>query len=209
MAQTNTLNATRRRRSGTGALKQMRREGLIPACLYGKTQENENIKVDAREFSALLNQSVSEHILVDLDIEGTVKLALIQQVQHDPLSGAILHADFHAVSATETIHSLVPVEITGDAPGAKAGGVLDVMIHEIDVTCLPKDLPEKIQVDVSALELGDAFQISDLKLPSGVSATGDPSLVLAIVHHARVADAEAAEGGPAEPEVMREKKPAD
>ncbi len=212
MADTNTLQATHRRRSGTGALKLMRREGLIPAIVYGKTTENENIKVNAREFEYLLHHSASENILVNLDIEGRKTLALIQDVQHDPMTSAILHADFLAVSANEAITAELPIETTGSAPGVKGGGVLDLVHFNVEVSCLPKDLPETIVVDISALEIGDAIKIADLKLPEGVSATGDPESVLIIIHEPKVADE--TEGTPeeegaasAEPEVIREKKP--
>ena len=187
----------------------MRREGLVPAVVYGKTQENLNVKVNAREFSALLNSSVSEHILVDLEIEGKKLLAMLQDVQHDPMTGALVHADFHAVSANETLHALVPVEVEGEAPGTKMGGLLEMMVHELSVVCLPDQLPDTVVVDVSDLQLGQAVHVSDLKLPEGVQVEMDPTLVVVVVSEPRVA-VESEEGaGPAEPEVLREKKPAE
>ena len=186
----------------------MRREGLVPAVIYGKSEPNQNIKVNAKEFAALLKDSASEHILVDLDLEGSKKLALLQDVQHDPLSGAFLHADFHAVSATETVHAVVRVEPKGDAPGLKLGGLLEILIHELTVACLPEDLPEVIEVDVSSLGLGQAVHVGEISLPKGVKCEMDPSLVVALVTEPKVA-VESTEGGSAEPEVLREKKPAD
>lgn len=206
MAQHHALSATLRRRSGSGALKAMRREGLVPAVVYGKSQANQNIKVNAKEFATLLKDSASEHILVDLDLEGTKVLAILQDVQHDALSGVFLHADFHAVSATETIHSVVPVETKGEAPGLKLGGLLEIQVHELHVACLPEDLPESIVVDVSSLALGQAVHVSEIALPKGVKIEADPSLVVVIVSEPKVAVE--AEGGPEEPEVLREKKPA-
>ncbi len=208
MAQHHALSATVRHRSGSGALKAMRREGLVPAVIYGKSEPNQNIKVNAKEFATLLKSSGSEHILVDLDLEGTKKLALLQDVQHDPLSGIYLHADFHAVSATETIHAVVPVETTGEAPGLKLGGLLEILVHELSVACLAEDLPEFITIDVSNLSLGEAVHVGDIALPKGVKIEMDASLVVALVTEPKVAVETEAAAGPAEPEVLREKKPA-
>lgn len=191
----------------------MRREGLIPGILYGKSAENVNLKVSAREFHHLLSQSASENVLIDLDIEGEKKLALIQQVQHDPLSGGILHADFHAVSETEKLSATVPVELTGSSPGVKAGGIADLQLHEVHVRCLPKDLPEILLVDISSLELGDSLHVSELAYPEGVEPDTEGSVVVVLVTEPRVSEEEEGdEEGEAkagsEPEVLREKKEA-
>ena len=209
MAQHHALSATIRRRSGSGALKAMRREGFVPAVIYGKSEASKTIKVNAREFATLLKSSASEHILVDLDLEGTKKLALLQDVQHDALSGICLHADFHVVSATETLHAVVPVEIKGDAPGAKLGGLVEIIVHELHVACLAENLPDTIVVDVSSLELGQALHVSDIALPKGVKADSDPALVVVLCAEPKVAVEADAAAGPAEPEVLREKKPAE
>ncbi|MFM7182772.1 MAG: 50S ribosomal protein L25 [Verrucomicrobiales bacterium] len=210
MAQNHALSATHRRRSGSGALKAMRREGLVPAVIYGKSEPAQNIKVNAREFATLLKDSASEHILVDLDLEGSKKLAILQDIQHDPISGGFVHIDFHAVSANETVHAQVSVEIRGESPGLKMGGMVEVLVHELDVACLPKDLPETFLIDVSNLELGGTIHVSELVLPQGVKVEMDPSLVVVHVTEPKVAVEEvAAAAGPAEPEVLREKKPAE
>lgn len=183
----------------------MRREGLVPAVIYGKSEPAQNIKVNAREFATLLKDSASEHILVDLDLEGSKKLAILQDVQHDPITGAFVHADFHAVSANETVHALVAVEVKGDAPGLKLGGMVEILVHELSVACLPNDLPETFIVDVSNLGLGESIHVSDLQLPKGVKVDMDPSLVVVHVTEPKVAVEDTATG-PAEPEVLREKK---
>jgi len=184
MSQTHTLKATTRKRSGSAALKQMRREGFVPAVLYGAKQESLNLKVDAKKFGELLHGSAGENLLINLDIEdqsGGAKMALIQDVQHDPLSSLIIHADFHAVSADEKIHASVPMELTGMSTGVKEGGVLQHQIHSISVHCLPKDLPETLQADVSDLQMGQALHVSDLKFPEGVSVALEGEVVIAIV----------------------------
>ena len=209
MAQHHTLSATHRRRSGSGALKAMRREGLVPAVIYGKSEPAQNIKVNAREFGNLLKESASEHILVDLDLEGSKKLAILQDIQHDPISGIYVHIDFHAVAANETVHAMVVVEIKGEAPGLKMGGMVEVLVHDLSVSCLPHDLPETIVVDVSNLELGQSIHVSDLVLPKGVKVDMDPALVVVSVTEPKVAVEEVAATAPTEPEVLREKKPAE
>lgn len=196
MSNTHSLSATTRKRSGSAALKQMRREGLTPAVLYGAGIENVNLKMVAKEIETLLHQSASENILVNLNIEGTSapQMALIQSVQHDPLSSTILHADFHAVKQDEEIHASVPLELTGTSAGVKAGGVLQHQVHSLSVQCLPKDLPEGLEHDVTDLEIGGTVHISDLKLPEGVKSALDGDVVVAIISEPKTGTDEDDEG---------------
>ncbi|MDA0814798.1 MAG: 50S ribosomal protein L25/general stress protein Ctc [Verrucomicrobia bacterium] len=197
MSKTHHLKVNTRKRSGSGALKAMRREGFVPAVVYGAEQESINIKVGARSFDALLHGSASEQILVNLEIEeeGTTKLALIQDVQHNALNGQVVHVDFHAVRENELIHASVPVELIGDCTGVRKGGLLDQQLHSLEIQCFPKDLPEKVEGDVSTLDLGEAFHVNQLTFPEGVSALMDGEVVVALVAAPRVAadaDADAA-----------------
>lgn len=208
MAKKHKLEATHRNRSGSGALKQMRREGLIPAVIYGAGADNENVKVDAKVFSDLLHQSASESILVNLDIQGNKRLALIQDVQHNSLTNEIVHVDFLAVNENEPITAVIPVEAVGIPAGVKAGGILDLQLHDLEVQCLPKDLPEIIEVDVSALEIGDAIHLGEVAFSEGVTPTLNADVVLAIVSEPRVKEEdEETEDASAEPEVINEKAP--
>lgn len=169
MSQRSTLQVAPRKRSGTGALKRLRREGLVPAVVYGKKFDNVNLKVDAKSLRDLLARSNSENILVDLQIEGAgMQLALIQAVTHNPLSGNIVHIDFHAIKEDEKIHARVPVRLTGESAGVKLGGLLEHQIHTLEIHCLPKDLPEAIIYDVSDLNTGDFVHIRELAFPDGV-----------------------------------------
>ncbi len=169
MSQRSTLQVAPRKRSGTGALKRLRREGLVPAIVYGKKFDNINLKVNAKEVRDLLAHSTSENILVDLQIEGGGnQLALIQDVTHNPLSGNILHIDFHAVREDEKIHARVPVRLTGESAGVKLGGMLEHQIHSLEISCLPKDLPEAIVYDVTHLNTGDFVHVRELTFPEGV-----------------------------------------
>jgi large subunit ribosomal protein L25 len=171
MATTHILKAATRTCTGSGKLNQLRKDGFIPAVVYGPGFDNANIQVDAREFALMLANAISEHFLVDLQIDGTSQKALLNEVQHDSLSGQYLHIDFLAVTETTEIHSVVPVVLVGDAAGVAQGGVLDQHIHELHIKCQVKDLPEEIEIDVKDLNLGDTIRIADVKLPAGVQTT--------------------------------------
>lgn len=199
MSKAQSLTAHTRKRSGSGALNSLRREGLIPAVVYGKSQPSLNVRLNAKQVETVLHHSVSEQILVNLTIEdtGETKLALIQDVQHNPLTGAIIHLDFHAISENERIHANVPLELFGDAVGVKAGGLLEHLVHKLEVQCLPKDLPEIIRVDVTGIEVGKALHLREIPLPEGVRASADGELIVALVSEPRVAEPTPAEAAPA------------
>ncbi len=185
------LQAQARSESGTSAVGRLRRAGSIPGVLYGRKRENTNIQVDGKTFTRIIDHSASDNILVNLQLGGSEQLALVQEVQHDHLKGGILHVDFHAVAMDEDIHADVPVETAGTPEGAKFGGQLELMLHAIEVHCLPKDLPERITVDVSALKVGEAIHVRELNLPQGVKVRLDGDVVVAIVHEPKVDDSPA------------------
>ncbi len=204
MSKIQALNAHARKRSGSGAINSLRREGLIPAVVYGKTTPSFNIRLNRKEVEKVLHHSASEQILVHLTIEDTKEtlLALIQDVQHNPLTDKITHIDFHAIREDENIHARVPLELVGDCPGVRAGGLLEHLIHTLEIKCLPKNLPETIAADVTGLELNGVLHIRDLKLPEGVKASANGDIIVAIVSEPKVAAetaAPAAEAKPAEP----------
>ncbi|MDI1312015.1 50S ribosomal protein L25 [Prosthecobacter sp.] len=180
MAKILDLQAEVRTQSGTSAVKRMRKAGTIPAALYGRKVKPSSLQVHGKTFSKLLAGSASDNILVSLKIAGEEQLALVQEVQHDYLRGGILHIDFHAVAADEEIHANVPVTTIGEAKGQKQGGMVEAIHHEIEVRCLPKDLPESIEIDVSALEVGQGIHVSEIKFPEGVSCNlgGDVVIVM-------------------------------
>jgi large subunit ribosomal protein L25 len=213
MAKAIQLKANPRSVAGTVEAKKARKAGLVPAVIYGRHLANpQNLQLDARELKAALGKTTGEHVLVDLEIVGSGKtLALIQDVQHHALKRHIMHLDFHALRADEKMHTTVPVIAFGEASGVKnLGGILEQLLRSIQVECLPKDLPESIVVDVSALEIGDAIHIKDLPLPAGVTALGNPDI--SVLHIAAPAVEEAAAtvtdaAAATEPEVIKEKKP--
>lgn len=182
MAKILDLQAEVRTQSGTGAVKRMRKAGTIPAALYGRKVKPSSIQVHGKTFSKLLEGSASDNILVSLKIAGTAEdqLALVQEVQHDYLRGGILHIDFHAIAADEEIHANVPVVMVGEAKGQKQGGMMEAIHHEIEVRCLPKDLPESIQIDVTSLEVGQGIHVREINFPEGVTCHlgGDVVIVM-------------------------------
>lgn len=211
MAKQVKLAARPRSESGRNAVKQVRARGAVPAVIYGSTQEPANLEVSRREIEALLSHAVGENILVELEIEEsgrkTNRLSLIQEVQHHPLRGDVLHVDFHAVSMTEEIEAELVIEPTGEADGVKNfGGLLEQSMRSLSIKCLPQNLPEVLTVDVSGLKIGDAIHIRDLILPAGVTAVDDADLTVFIVAEPTVAAEAEAPAAAAAPEVLKEKK---
>ncbi|MFC5454342.1 50S ribosomal protein L25 [Prosthecobacter fluviatilis] len=198
MAKILDLQAEVRTQSGTGAVKRMRKAGNIPAALYGRKVKPSSIQVHGKTFSKLLEGSASDNILVSLKIAGEEQLALVQEVQHDYLRGGILHIDFHAVAADEEIHANVPVTIVGEAKGQKQGGMVEAIHHEIEVRCLPKDLPESIQIDVTSLEVGKGIHVGEINFPAGVTPRLGGDVVIVMCEEPKVeAEPEPAAAAPA------------
>ena len=201
MAKPKILKAEERARTGSGVLKQMRREGYIPSVVYGGGSDNKNVKVHAKTFRDMLNNAASDSILVTLDLgDSNSQLAFLQDVQQNAITGEILHVDFLAVNQDTSINAALPLELTGEPEGVKAGGLLEQMLHSLDISCLPKDLPEGITADVSALEIGDALHISEVNFPEGVTPTLGGDVVVAIVAKTRTAQSEDDEEGEGEGE---------
>lgn len=208
------LNAFPRSLARRAGAKKLRSEGRIPAVIYGRETKPQNVEVSAREMGELILHSVSENLLVDLAVKDDGKpkrLALVQEVQHHPLSGKVLHVDFHEVSPTEKVTIMVPVETTGEAAGVKnSGGVLEHVLFKLKVRALPKDLPEQIVIDVTNLELNKTIHIGEVKAPEGVEILGDKNIPVVSVAVPRAeeeaAPAEGAAATAGDVEMIKEKK---
>ncbi len=195
-------------------VKKLRASGRIPAVIYGRHGQPQSLELVAKEFKDLLHHAHSEHLLVDLSVAGSAKrLALLQEVQHHPVSGQVLHVDLHEVKENEKVIITVESEAIGLAVGVKTGGgLLEHVLHHLKVRGFPKDLPEAIEIDVTALEIGKSIQIGDIKAPPGVEILGDKGLsvfaVAAPLTEAQAtAAAEAATADTAkQPEMTKEKK---
>jgi large subunit ribosomal protein L25 len=166
-------------------VKKLRASGRVPATIYGRQAKPQNLEINSKEISDLIHHSVSENLLVDLSVENDARakrLALVQEIQHHPLDGKVLHVDLHEVAENEKVTVQVPVETTGEAAGVKnGGGVLEHVLFKLKVRCLPKDLPEQIIIDVSHLEIGKAVHIGDIKPPIGVEIIGDKHISVVAV----------------------------
>lgn len=205
MAKILDLTAQSRSSEGTAAVKRLRKAGSIPAVVYGRKTPAMNVQVDGKTFSKILQGSASDNILVSLKLDQGEQLALVQEVQHDHLKGGILHVDFHAIAMDEEIHAEVPLDLVGDAIGLKFGGLVEAIHHNLEVRCLPQDLPERISVDVSALNVGNAIHVGEVKLPDGVRAklASDVVVIMCVAPKveaeaaAPAADAKAGKAAPA------------
>lgn len=216
MAKQVKLAAKIRSEVGRTAVKKVKSQGSVPAVIYAHNQTPVSLQVTLSDLDTLLAHAVGEHVLVDLEIPGEAnRLAIIQEVQRHPVTQALLHVDFHGISANEKIEANIPVEAVGEAIGVKsAGGILEQLVRSLDIKCLPQDLPEIINVDVSALNIGDSIHIKNVVLPEGVTAVDTDITLFMVAEPTVIAEPEApvaaaaAEGAAAGPEVIKEKKPA-
>lgn len=188
MAKLETLAAEKRELKGTSNSKRLRRAGLVPGVIYGSSQREYTIQLNAKSFGDLARAQGRQNFLVNLEIEGAnekSKLAIVQDIQRNPLTGGLIHVDFRAVSENETIHAIVPIELRGEAVGVKNGGLLDQLVHSIEVLCRPGDLPESIINNVEDLGLGQALKVGQLNLPKGVSVKMDKDVLVAQIAQTR------------------------
>lgn len=188
MAKQETLQAEKRDVKGTTASKRLRRTGVVPAVIYGSNQREYMIQLDSKAFFDLARKQASHNFLVNLEIAGAnekTKLAIVQDIQRDPLNGSLIHVDFRAVSETDTIHAAVPIELRGEPVGVKTGGLLEQLVHEIEVSCSPSNLPESIVNNVESLKIGQSLKVSQLNLPAGVTVKMDGEVLVALVTQTR------------------------
>jgi large subunit ribosomal protein L25 len=190
------LKAYPRTQLRRGGVKKLRDTGRVPAVIYGRQAKPQNLEINAKEIGELIHHSASENLLVDLSVENDARakrLALVQEIQHHPLDGKVLHVDLHEVAENEKVIIQVPVETVGEAAGVKnSGGVLEHVLFKLRVRSLPKDLPEQIVIDVSHLELGKAVHLGEVKAPPGVEILGDKNIPVVAVALPRTEEEEAA-----------------
>jgi large subunit ribosomal protein L25 len=201
-----TLRATRRDGGGKGVARKLRGTGKVPAVLYGHGDRTQPISVDAHELDLLLHHVNPENTIIGLEIDGQRTDALIREIQKHPYRPEFLHVDFLQVHGDETLKLDVPVRLTGTPAGVRdQGGVLDQVIYDLHVECLPGNIPEAAEVDISGLNIGESVRVGDIQIPN-VTILMDAELPVASVLEARVHD-EGVEGdaasATAEPEVLR------
>lgn len=215
-----TLQAIPRTAKGKAASGRLRRAGWVPAVVYGQGKPGRDIQLNSHDFGMTLRRHRSENMIVDLTVEGEDKPAkvMLKALQHDPLTGRIIHADFCEVSMTKRIEVEIPITLVGDAYGVlNEGGILEHVLRMLPVRCLATDIVEEFQLDVSGLHVGDSCFIRDLKIDTAkYEIEDDLDQVIATVAAPRKEaepEAEAAEGKEAAeaagPEVMTETKAAE
>ena len=209
------VKATKREVQGTGASRRLRRAGRVPGIIYGGAAQPQNIELDHNELWQLLRKEAFYSSILDVVVDGAKDTCLLRDVQRHPFRQLILHVDFQRVDATHAIHQKVPLHfVNADvAPGVKmSGGMVQHVMTELDVKCLPKDLPEFIEVDLKELQGGQSLHVTQLKLPAGVEAVlhkGEDPVVATIVVRGGGAASDEAEAAPVETQITTEKKPAE
>lgn len=190
------LSVKTRANSGKGTARRLRAAGKIPGVLYGQGSGAVHIELDEPEFNHLVHSRGGEHSFIDLKIEDNPELscrAMIKDVQHDPIRGDFLHVDLFRIDMSKKITTVVPVELTGHCVGVVNGGVLDHQTREIEVECLPGDVPESFVLDISNLDIGDNIIARDVKAPEGVEILESEDRAIVTVHAPRVIKEEGAE----------------
>ncbi|MEN7972513.1 MAG: 50S ribosomal protein L25 [Verrucomicrobiota bacterium] len=203
------LIAKKRDLEGSSNARRMRKAGALPAVIYGAEKEPVSVEISAHDFEQILHHHVSENVIIDIELEGEGDMSvLVKEVQHHPVTSDLLHVDLLRIAADKPIQVDIPLDLVGEAVGVQAGGTLDHTMHAIGVECLPGDLVESIEVDVSGLEIGNALHVSELKLDSKFKLLVDEEAIVASVSgpQAEEEEEEAGEEGSAEPEVIGEKK---
>jgi large subunit ribosomal protein L25 len=176
------LKADVREANGKGAARRLRASGLVPGVVYGRDLAPVAVSVDARELFHILHTDAGTNVLIDLQVGKDHHLALPREIQRNHIKGQFIHVDFLEVRRDETITVDVPIELIGESHGVKEGGVVEHHLWEVKVECLPTNVPDRIEADISALGIGEGLKVADLELPDGVTLVTDPeSSVMAVV----------------------------
>ena len=194
------IQVNARERGSKRQARRLRREGKIPAILYGPKVQPVALELNKKDFSTRVAGLEGSH-LVRLKSASTMladKVALVKEMQYHPISGDVMHADFYEVDLTATIEVSVPLHFVGKAAGVIRGGILQPIVREIQVECLPLDIPEFFDVDVSALDIGDSIHVEELPMPEGVTAVYDSNFALVTVATPTVEEEPAAAAAPVE-----------
>lgn len=210
---TNTVEAKARQAGDKNAARRLRTTGMVPGVLYGAAKEPHAISVDPKVIGRILSSDSGHNTIFDVNLDGENAKAMIVDWQVDPIKGHLLHVDLKRIAMDKTLRVTVPIEIVGEAPGVKTeGGILDVVLREVEIECLPSEIPSHIKVDVSELHFGVNIRVADLKAEGKVKFLNDPNITVVHITHVKeevVATPEAAAeaaAAPAEPEVIKKGK---
>ena len=205
------INVTSREETGKGYCRKLRVKGLVPGIIYGHGRDSLPVYFNYKEFYGIMKKA-GESTIIELNVNGEEKLnALVKEYQLSPLDEHLLHVDFYAVRADEAVTLSIPIHIVGEAVGVKqGGGMLEAVMRELDIECLPADIPEKIEINVSNLDIGDEILVKDIALSDKVKVLNKPDAVVIMIEAPvveEVVEAAPAEA-PAEPEVIKKGKEA-
>ena len=185
MAEQLKLSATIRREKGKGVARRLRQNGMLPAVVYGHKTTSASLAIDSKQLEKAIAGGKGESKLFSLLIEGNgepkEKTVMIKELQVHPLKRHYLHVDFFEVAMDEEITIPLPIKLLGEAEGVKIGGVLQQVRRELEVRCLPSNIPDGLEVDVSALNIGDSIHLKDVQLPPGIKVSEDADLTIATV----------------------------
>lgn len=201
------LSVTPRDQSGKGAARALRREGRVPAVIYGHGREPQSLAVDTRALERLLAGIAAGSTVIELDLDGRTSRTLIREIQRHPFKRTILHVDFQELVAGERVSMKLPLVVTGVPEGVRlGGGVLDQILYELMIEADPSAIPSHLDVDVTTMQIAQTLHVSDLTLPAGVTAMEDAGLAVCVLHPPRVDESAVEAEGGAEPEVIRARK---
>ncbi|HYU53250.1 MAG TPA: 50S ribosomal protein L25/general stress protein Ctc [Gemmatimonadaceae bacterium] len=205
------FNATARENTGKGAARTLRSQGQVPAVIYGHDREPQALSLNARDLDKLLGHIQAESTVIEVTVGGQTSKTLIREIQRHPIRRQILHVDFQALVAGEKVTVSIPIVLNGIAEGVRLeGGVLDHTLRELEIEVDPSNIPDRFELDVTNMMIGDSLHVSDIKVPEGVEVLDDPETSVAVLAAPRAVieeapAAEAVEGAPeaaAEPEVI-------
>jgi len=208
------LSARNRQNKGSVEARKIRRAGRIPAVLYGRSGKAISIDLDALEFTNGV-KNISESTIVKVEVDGKPYDAFVKDTQRNIIDGNILHVDFYEVESGIALRARVSINLKGTAVGVREGGILEFPLHEIEVECLPKDLPERIEIDISTLGVNQSIHVRDIPLADTIRLISASDQVVALVKYAKEqaaaapaeAEAATAAGPAAAPEAAKTEKP--
>jgi large subunit ribosomal protein L25 len=200
-----------RKGTGKGAARTLRRDGRLPAVIYGHARQPLSLSVPEREFERLLEKFAAENTVIELSIDGSMSRTLIREIQRHPVKRNVLHVDFQELVAGERMVVRIPIVLTGTAEGVRnSGGILSQIMQELECRVDPLNMPGKIEVDVTDVSIGHSIHVSEITIPEGVEVIDEPEATICIVAAPKVEEEVPAAGAtpevPAEPELIRKPK---
>ena len=209
------LSATARNTSGKGAARTLRRDGRVPAVIYGHSRDPLSLSVPAREFERLLERIAAENTVIELSIDGSMSRTLIREIQRHPVRRNVLHVDFQELVAGERVIVAIPIVLQGTPDGVRhAGGILNQIMQELECRVDPLNMPSRIEIDVTSLTIGHSIHVNEIAIPDGVEVLDDPEAAVCVVAAPKAEEevlppAGAAPEAAAEPELIRKPKEGD